>query len=1311
MSCVAPGFGSGAWGLDPWGGSLLPVAGGPIPSVAPFDVYCVGPCGPISVLLTYDEVMVVGGDTQFPVDIATMDQDLASGGAYPTTDAAIFINVAVPENFTFEFTVNFAHLPADFTDIINRHAYFGSFSPPGGCVGLFFSKIGIAYTGAVHLNGANSLVLDTPVQDLPNSQVLVSEGEYWTIRLAMSFSTGAVYIYVTRTSDLVTLGHQLRYVMPAIPSASAALMPPSETLVSVRGTLAAPTFLGINSICLGTGVIIPGLPPQANAGIDQAIALCSILQLDGTTSFDPQNAGLTYQWQLIDAPTGSQYIFDETDGLTFPGSPPTGFTNRLYSVSLGTLNALSSIPAGDVLVVGGQVFTILSTGSDIDGFFVRIEGFLLPDNLSVPTAFKYIRQNGFNTATSAKPTFYPDLPGIWKFSLVVFNGALFSEPVTVVINVVTSVVARGCTPDLSFLWNYLSDFWRLIEDRDRITTFWQGLAQVAAAELLNLWQVDYAKSLRDIQRTFQRRWLHYDLLMQENPNLITVSTVRAIFGGIESVDIPVLGLGGLAGTFLDLQLATSTTPMRINFQLPNPYSVVQLQGLLQSTLAQMNAGITVNAIVNRAGTITRLRIDAPFPITVLGTSTCPLYAVGAVNAAPTGTAGAGVVTAQTYRVERSLQFLDIQNNDFLCIDGIAYRIVRMVDDPSDPFLFQRVTLSDPLPVPTGATWTISGAVVSQDLDFWSGFCEQSDTVTFEVVNLSSQALLEVTGPVLGANATLTSSLPVDATSVGLYLSQPAIFSVFLKSVLRRRYVPIDPLVVDVPLLQEIIASVDDTQVLRRNVDFFFDTFRGQPCLRFITPVPADAGGPDVWQGQPPPERLWAETSYLDNKPRIEQNFGIAADFTLDDLAQLPSSVDYLSAVQGLWYTYFNGPTVFNIRAGAQILLGLPFAEETGTIVEIRDDFSTTTGRILVQDAANNTVVRSYYFPASLTLEINPATGKAYQVGDLAQQFAPLVTGVEVLDYINSPTWFQGYLSQGAFFEVEKFFRFLVRVGSPAFNLPALLFAQQFVLRIKPTYTYPLFVVLVTLPDAEVVTTDLVELNGTLIINDGGCFDGTLGVATMFDQARPAFGGWRSQFDHNANPLTPPTYPAPNYPIIWGFDKNYLCPEDAIVGTMCLTYASSTMPTMDSIYSYDLPIYTLEAALFADGAISDVVANPPGLQIGLPATIAAPGAMNTVSIELQASDVGTPNTYNLVLDKNGTPAATVPFTLTPGGFNLAATISLPVLAGDILTCFVQSTGSSNVEVLWSGILVTVGQAVSWAYDTPVPAGTYCVFKDL
>src|ERR1044071_5550734 len=97
-------------------------------------------------------------------------------------------------------------------------------------------------------------------------------------------------------------------------------------------------------------------------------------------------------------------------------------------------------------------------------------------------------------------------------------------------SVVDSPLPRGVVPKTDFIFDYLSDYWSLLEDRESIGTFWSALAQVTAAELYTLWQHDYSKSLRDIQRTFLRRWLHYDLLLGEP--IPELTTLRLLYGGV-----------------------------------------------------------------------------------------------------------------------------------------------------------------------------------------------------------------------------------------------------------------------------------------------------------------------------------------------------------------------------------------------------------------------------------------------------------------------------------------------------------------------------------------------------------------------------------------------------------------------------------------------------------------------------------------------------------------------------------------------------------------------------------------------------------
>jgi hypothetical protein len=317
------------------------------------------------------------------------------------------------------------------------------------------------------------------------------------------------------------------------------------------------------------------------------------------------------------------------------------------------------------------------------------------------------------------------------------------------------------------------------------------------------------------------------------------------------------------------------------------------------------------------------------------------------------------------------------------------------------------------------------------------------------------------------------------------------------------------------------------------MDFYIEKFRGQNSIRFDTRVWAtqQANGAFTADIYTPPT-LWAEVTYLDNRPTIEANFGIPVNFALDDLAQLPKTVDYLSAVQGLWYAYFQGPRVGLLRAGAQILLGLPFAEAAGKIVELRTDFSPNTGRMLIQDLAATGTVRSYRFPVGLKIDTNPATGKPYALGDTVEQFAPLVAGVELVDYVSDQTWLSTYAAEGEASALQRFFRFLVRVDYGAFHLAACMFARDFILKVKPSYTYPIFAVLFKADDTSIDITDSVEVIAHFSVFDTPC---TANVACMWDQPEDG---------HQSCPLA--TDPRPQRSL-W---KNYYdCGYGAIMGTV------------------------------------------------------------------------------------------------------------------------------------------------------------------
>jgi hypothetical protein len=1288
---ILGGFGHLYGGL--WGGA---VEGELLPDY--FDLYCFQHCDTMLAILLDPMVSTAGDGSQFEIDGPTCDLIIRSGVDGGTIDdARLQVTNSVPADWTLQWNVLFTELPTDFSDYVNKHVFVGATDASGPCAGLFIAKSGLMYVGAVHHDALGTLILDSTTQTIPASHEYIELGVYLTFRLAVSGQTGSVYLYVTRADDLPVTGHQLRAVLPVVDHQALAYPPSDRTLVSVRGTVPQPSRIYLDQLCMSSAVVIPNLRPVADAGRDIAARTCGVVQLDGRAAYDPEGALLAYLWKLVDAPAGSEVAVELYDGHT--DADPSDYVDKFYSDNLGVVHTADPVMAGDVLTVGNNSYVVASTGVDGGGFYLFFASAFVPASLSI-APFKLIRQRYVEGRDTAQPTFYPDRPGFYRFILQVTDGSLGSEDSSVIVNVLESPLPRGYTPDLSFMFSYLSDAWRLVEDREVLATLWSGLAQVAASELFTLWQVDYNKSLRDVQRTFLRRWLHYDLLLAEP--LPELTTIRVIWGGLTGGPMDSAGVSGVSGTELVVTSELLSRPVTVTFPNPDPWTASQMQMRVEATLRQADDRFTVNVFVDLAGD-EYFTINAPFPFSVDETTTLPAPVITlGQNAHPHGT-GAGV-GIRVYKTDRCLQGVDILEDDLLCLDGLAYRVIGMVNEPTDEFPYQRLLVKNDLPSSPSTSWALGSRAKSELLDFYNGLVAKDDHVYFEVfdqqTDISSVERRHdlVATQVLGVCAQLPGELAFVPEPVGADAAQTSLV-VRLAKVVRRSHVPVSQLVVDIPTLTErlVINTVaDEKAVLRRNVDFFIEEFRGRQSIRFV----ASLTGTDVWENLEPPNRLWAEYTYLDNRPTIEGNFGVPAGFTLDNLSELASDVDYLSAVRGLYYAYLNGPTLYHIRVGTQILLGLPFAEEAGTIEEVRTDFSPNQGRLLVRDRDRQSIVRSYDFPSSLELEVNPTTGVRYQVGDQVAQFSPLVEGVEVGDYVSNPTWFAGLLQQGNFFEVEKFFRFLVRVDSEAFGLAALMFASQFVHRIKPTYTRPLFLVTKQV-ESEVSVTDQTQLNGTLKLTDA-ISSAWLGAAPTYDDPRAAGGGWRNKFDKDLNPdVADPTYPTPDASVGWAFDKMYRVPVDVVEGRELVTLAVPTVVGAEFTGTVEVWHTWQDIGTFS------VPAGPTGLALTADSPMVVPftGTLTAVRLLVCGGPGSDPATYELVLSVNGVDQTPIAFTSVASGTDLLTTgLVIGLTAGDTLGARVRPVSGGPYAPAWRFVRVDVlAGTASWSGT--MPAGRY------
>lgn len=239
---------------------------------------------------------------------------------------------------------------------------------------------------------------------------------------------------------------------------------------------------------------------------------------------------------------------------------------------------------------------------------------------------------------------------------------------------------------------------------------------------------------------------------------------------------------------------------------------------------------------------------------------------------------------------------------------------------------------------------------------------------------------------------------------------------------------------------------------------------------------------------PAPPRLWAEVSFFDNGPTIESNFGILVGLKREDLESLTSNLSYRQAVAGLMYAYSRGPELDRVRLGAQILLGLPFAEHRGIVRSIEPVYrfnlngDPQLGRILVEDIDKEGnalgTMRAYTFPLDpesdlAGLDENPTTGLSYVVGDTVELFAPLCKGVRIVDYL-----VEALQSSNAIQILQQFHSLKVQVNDNLFGFEEIKLVSDFLKKITPSYISVFLSSLTEVDDDAPVLDDVSGVVGT-----------------------------------------------------------------------------------------------------------------------------------------------------------------------------------------------------------------------------------------
>jgi hypothetical protein len=180
--------------------------------------------------------------------------------------------------------------------------------------------------------------------------------------------------------------------------------------------------------------------PVANPGPDQSVAVGTKVVVNGSASTNPSgNGSLTYQWTFVSRPPGT------ATRLTSSWGVQSGFTVDVvgtYILSLTVSNGVASSTA-DVTISTSNVPPVANAGPDQFvniGTLVQLDGSGSTDLNGNLLSYHWtlIGAPANTTATlsdntAVNPTFTADLPGTFKWQLVVNDGVSNSTPSTVTI--------------------------------------------------------------------------------------------------------------------------------------------------------------------------------------------------------------------------------------------------------------------------------------------------------------------------------------------------------------------------------------------------------------------------------------------------------------------------------------------------------------------------------------------------------------------------------------------------------------------------------------------------------------------------------------------------------------------------------------------------------------------------------------------------------------------------------------------------------------------------------------------------------------
>lgn len=290
-------------------------------------------------------------------------------------------------------------------------------------------------------NGTN--LSDT---DIPIGWNLVSSADNQTpskLNASLASNLNASGKAITTIWAWEKTSSQWRFFAPAMESQGGTVL---SDFVGEKGYLQFSSVLSVND---GYWVNVGNIAPVANAGTAQSVVVGTMVTLDASTSSVRAGGTLTYAWTLTDKPVGSAAVLAalNTAKPTFVADVAGSYVASVI-VNDGTTS--SSAAAVTVTASVANAAPVANAGvaqSVMAGSVVTLDGRASSDANSDPLTYVWTfasKPSGsaatLISATTAKPSFVPDVAGSYVLSLTVNDGKVNSAAVTVA---VTAAIANA----------------------------------------------------------------------------------------------------------------------------------------------------------------------------------------------------------------------------------------------------------------------------------------------------------------------------------------------------------------------------------------------------------------------------------------------------------------------------------------------------------------------------------------------------------------------------------------------------------------------------------------------------------------------------------------------------------------------------------------------------------------------------------------------------------------------------------------------------------------------------------------------------